>query len=204
MCPVSTVLSMLQFFAVLICAVPTQLQVTFPMIYQKPPKPTDRELQTFDPGDLYLTAIDPIWDNLDLGSDPQKLDVQVDSLPSDPALLFAAHIANAEICNGGLHQFFRNPSGAIAPEAARGFRMLDLEAIAEILSKAIALFGGSFPREWANRRQQLRSLEGEGQDRGDWDPFADMDHDYFKSMEADAFSRRADAFVRSHSTSFFE
>src|SRR5262245_3040830 len=57
--------------------------------------------------------------------------------PETAGQLSAVRWCEAEVCYGGLHQFFTNATDVLAPEAARGFRAINLPAIAEIVEKAM-------------------------------------------------------------------
>jgi hypothetical protein len=78
-------------------------------------------------------------------------------LPADIGDLLAAHWTLSEISNGGLHQFFANPTGVLAPEAVRGFERMGLPAVAVLIREAMAHFGSSYPREWRRRESFLDS-----------------------------------------------
>jgi hypothetical protein len=71
--------------------------------------------------------------------------------------LLAAHWTLSEISNGGLHQFFANPTGVLAPEAAQGFDRMGLQEVAELISRAMTHFDGTYPREQQDRQPFLDS-----------------------------------------------
>lgn len=76
-------------------------------------------------------------------------------LPAPVGDLLAAHWTLSEISNGGLHQFFLNPTGVLAPEAAQGFERMGLSPIAELIREAMAQFGRTYPREQEHREPFL-------------------------------------------------
>jgi hypothetical protein len=78
-------------------------------------------------------------------------------LPAHIGDLLAAHWILSEISNGGLHQFFANPTGVLAPEAAQSFERMGLSEVAELIRRAMAHFDGTYPREQQDREPFLAS-----------------------------------------------
>src|SRR5688572_20171742 len=78
-------------------------------------------------------------------------------LPAHVGDLLAAHWTLSEISNGGLHQFFANPTGVLAPEAAQGFERMGLPQVADVIRRAMAHFDGAYPREQQDREPFLDS-----------------------------------------------
>lgn len=78
-------------------------------------------------------------------------------LPAHIGDLLAAHWALFEISNGGLNQFFANPTGVLAPEAAQGFERMGLPDVAELFRRAMSHFDGTYPREQQDREAFLDS-----------------------------------------------
>ena len=72
-------------------------------------------------------------------------------LPAHIGDLLAVHWALSEIENGGFHQFFANPTGVLAPEAAQGFERIGLPEVADLIRRAVAHFEGAYPREQHER-----------------------------------------------------
>jgi len=92
--------------------------------------------------------------------------------------LYAAHWCHAEVCNGGLHQFFSNTTGLLAPEAVAGFRAIGLPELAEIMAEAMRFFGTPYPRARGDREQLLASRPGRC--RKQWDPFQRLDKRFYE------------------------
>lgn len=86
------------------------------------------------------------------------------SLPTEHRTLLVMDIFNAEFSNGGVHQFFFNSSGAVAPEVYDAFRELGLERQAVIYKRALDMFPGTYPRDMQKRRDKFFSEEW-----GPWD-----------------------------------
>ncbi len=79
--------------------------------------------------------------------------------------LYAVRWCDAEVCNGGFHQFYTNATGVLGPEAAEGFEAVGLPACAEIVRGTLAFFGAPFPRE---RAQRMTQLPTRGKTRAEW------------------------------------
>jgi len=60
--------------------------------------------------------------------------------------LLAAHWILSEFLNGGLLQFFLNPTGVLAPEAVLAFRRMGLFKISDVIQQAMGYFGKQYPR----------------------------------------------------------
>ena len=85
------------------------------------------------------------------------------SLPTEHRTLLVMDIFNAEFSNGGVHQFFFNSSGAVAPEVYDAFRELGLERQAAIYKRALDMFPGNYLRDMQKRRDKFFS--------GEWGPW---------------------------------
>ena len=80
---------------------------------------------------------------------------QFGRLPGPTGDLLAAHWILSEISNGGLHQFFANPTGVLAPEAAQGLERMGLPEVAQLIRRAMEHFDGTYPREREDREAIL-------------------------------------------------
>lgn len=100
-------------------------------------------------------------------------------LPTIVGHVFAVFWCNAEVNNGGLHQFFSNPTGVLAPEAVVGMRAIGLHERAKLIEDAVNLFGPDYPRDQDQRGERLAKLERPGKTRREWDPFYEMDRRYY-------------------------
>jgi hypothetical protein len=167
----------------------------------RPLLPTD-ELAT-ESGRLYWAAIEPVWERVSIYDGAETFTRQFASVTEAQGLLLAAHWCQSEVCNGGLHQFFSNPTGVLAPEAVRGFGLLELGSAAEIVASAMRMLGQLYPRDHATRHVRLGGIERPGSRRAEWDPFHGLDREFYEVAGTLEFAARADAFVRSHLALFF-
>ena len=87
------------------------------------------------------------------------------ALPAGERNLIALSIFNMEFENGGVHQFFYNSSGDIAPEVLAAMVELGLAPQAEIFRRALAMLGEPYIRDNTLRREQAlrRQMVGLGQ-----------------------------------------
>ena len=69
-------------------------------------------------------------------------------------------IFNSEFENGGVHQFFYNSSGSVAPEVHAAFIELGLDRQAALFKRALDMFGANYPRDMGKRRDKYFSHEG--------------------------------------------
>ena len=145
------------------------------------------------PGEIWWQVIDPYWQQVEIYSDGSAFLRTFAQVPEPAGFLLAAKWCESEVCNGGFHQFFSNPTGVLAPEAAMGFRAIGMPALADLVEQALAVFGTSYPREQAQRRRFLEGFQGER--REEWDPFFTLDDSFYAAMGDDALSDAADAYA---------
>lgn len=144
-------------------------------------------------GELYWSKVEPYWDVVSIYDGAIVFTEQFRQLPVAVGHLFAAHWCQSEIRNGGFSQFFLNPTGVLAPEAAAGFRAIGLPELADVLERAMSYFSQPYPREQEPRWAVLRV---ESQD--DWpepDPFEELDEQFFSLVER--FDEAADVYASS-------
>src|SRR3974390_797181 len=106
----------------------------------------------------YWSIVGPVWDAIDIYSGPEVFRQTFGSAPTAPALLFAAHFCQSEICNGGFQQFFWNSTGVFAPEAVKGFREIGQPQVAALLEKGMSLFGNAYSRDRKERQERLEQI----------------------------------------------
>ena len=91
-----------------------------------------------DLSDAYLEALEPYWDRISIDDGSETFLSQFAEAPRFIRTIFAAHWCQAEVCNGGFHQFFKNSSGVLAPEAVEAFRSLGMPLVAQVVANAMA------------------------------------------------------------------
>jgi hypothetical protein len=146
-----------------------------------------------EPGERWWQVIDPYWQRVDMYWDGNTFLRTFAQVPEPAGLLLAAKWCESEVCNGGFHQFFGNPTGVLAPEAAMGFRAIGMPALADLVEKALGVFGTPYPREQEQRRHILDGFQGERREQ--WDPFCALDDLFYLAMRDDALCDAADAYA---------
>lgn len=152
--------------------------------------------QPFDYYDL-IKRLSPNVD--DCWADEEKFSPENAMGPDGLKFLFAAMYAETDICNGGLHQFFGNPTGRLAPEAIEGFRLIGMADAGAVIAKAMKFFGTSYPRNQVERNKALEAVPGfPDADRKVWDPFTALDQEFYAALneEDEQFTSAANAFAR--------
>jgi len=136
----------------------------------------------------YWILVEPVWNAIDIYSGPQAFVETFGAAPKASGLLFAAHFSQSEICNGGFEQFFSNSTGVLAPEAVEGFREIGQTQIADLVSKAMSLFGPKYPRDRKERQERLAEVS-----QNSLDSFDQMFYSLIES-EAGGFTAAADRY----------
>jgi hypothetical protein len=128
----------------------------------------------------YWSLVEPIWLPLNRSWDdgPEEFVRRFRSVGPETGHLYAAHWCQSEICNGGLHQFFSNTTGLMAPEALDGFRAIGAADWAEILAEAMNFFGKPYPRERDDRQKLLPVRQRLATEK--WDPFYELDLRFYE------------------------
>lgn len=113
----------------------------------------------------YWKLVEPIWDRISIYDGPEKFLLDFGKAPERSRILYAAHWTQSEAMNGGLGQFFDNPTGILAPEAVEAFRSIGMPRTAAVLLEAMAFFGDPYPRDKSARQEVFsRFFEQEGED----------------------------------------
>jgi hypothetical protein len=103
-----------------------------------------------------------------------------DSLTSSERAAFALTSLYLETNNGGLHQFFFNDAGKLAPDALRGLEMVSASGTASILRRAMSVFpDGVVPADQEQRREFLCESLTEEQEA----PLSDLTTEFFQSRK---------------------
>ena len=140
-------------------------------------------------GSGYWIMVEPVWTTINVYEGPEIFRTTFDSAPHRAALLFAAHFAQSEICNGGFHQFFWNSTGVLAPEAIDGMKAIGCCSLASVIETAMNQLVVPYIRERPRRQALLEALP-----KRYFDP---LDEHFFKLIVADngGFEAAADRFA---------
>jgi hypothetical protein len=162
------------------------------------------DVQEPEPGEVYWQAIEPIWDSIGIYAGPQEFLQGYERV--DPALghLLAVHLCTFEVTNGGLHQYFHNSTGVLAPEAVVGFRAIGLPECAALVEEAMAFFGDPYPREQEARIARLDTYTAQHASselwERLWDPFDALTDRFYEELPfgEERLERAADEYARRH------
>ncbi|MEW6284523.1 MAG: DUF4375 domain-containing protein [Candidatus Eremiobacterota bacterium] len=144
------------------------------------------------PGARSWKAIEPLWQQVSTSQEPDVFLARLARFPFELGRLFAARWCVCEVHNGGFHQFFTNPTGVLAPEAAAGFELIGLADCAETVRHAMVFFGDRYPRDQKIRQTLLSRMSEER------NPFRALDDDFFAATQDERFERASDAYVEAH------
>ncbi|MCB9893472.1 MAG: DUF4375 domain-containing protein [Planctomycetes bacterium] len=110
--------------------------------------------------------------------------------------VYCTHYCEADVTNGGFHQYLSNSTGDTAPEAIGGFRLLGMHQDADAL-KAALKFAGLQPFV-RNREQRGAALPDHRQHRDEWEKL-----DMRASSDIDLLTKRQADYIRAHPDEFF-
>jgi len=147
------------------------------------------------PGEAAWRAIEPVWESINIYGSPQEFLDGFRAVPEPVGHLFAVHWCDSEICNGGFHQFFGNSTGILAPEALDGFRAIGLSKCADLLQEALMILGYPYPRKRKARCLRLKQVERDGEERAEWDPFYELDDQYYAAKNGDGLYKTMDRYA---------
>ena len=146
----------------------------------------------------YWFKVEPYWDDCPT-DDPAAYMLFYGSMPRVSRDLLTTHWVYSEICNGGFHQLFTNPTGVLVPEAISGFDSMGLGELGAIVWEASSFFGDNYPREQAIRIQALDQYAARSRNPDDWNPFEQLDDRFYSALEPvvgiDAYVSRANAYA---------
>jgi hypothetical protein len=103
----------------------------------------------------YWEVIEPLFNMIDTGNGPDAFAATSASILRSAVLLFSAHMALAEVHNGGFLQLFWNETGVLVPEAIEGFTTIGMPTMAAILQEAAQPLGDPYPRDRDERWDAL-------------------------------------------------
>lgn len=100
--------------------------------------------------------MDPVWDVINIYDGEKAFLLSFSKVRRETGLLYASHLCQSEVCNGGFGQFFSNSTGVLAPEAIEGFRAIGQLKVAAVIDRACAALGLPYPRDREARQGRLK------------------------------------------------
>lgn len=109
----------------------------------------------------YQNAVEQVIERININGDAQDYLTSLGEVRPELGMLFAAHVCQLEVCDGGFEQFFFGNAGVVAPEAAEGFAAIGQESVALLVKSAMKKFGEPYPRERLDRVAILDDMDEE-------------------------------------------
>lgn len=106
----------------------------------------------------YWAALEPYFERVDIYSGTGAFLRDFKKLAEPIGHLLAGHWCQSEASNGGLIQFFGNPTGVLAPEAKAGFVAVGADDLAEALGSSMRFFGARYLRDHDSRIEKLCAI----------------------------------------------
>lgn len=144
-------------------------------------------------GDDPQAIIDPVWYSADFYESSEVLEKTLAPFSWPQRLVWAVLWTSAEICNGGLNQYFSNSTGMIWPEAIEGFEAIGRGDLADILRQAAARFPSPPARD--------RQLRWKAMDEMDENALSDLTTRYYE--EEGDFYDELFVYIRSQPDAFY-
>ena len=143
----------------------------------------------------YWSLVKPVWDTIAIYDGGDHFLSDYANSPEVSKVLFAAHWCQSEVCSGGFHQFYSNPTAVLAPEAVDAFRKIGMPETAELVSQSMSWFDSPFPRDRAEREELLESHASEHPENPN--PFDALDDPFFRLVETETggFDAAANAYA---------
>jgi hypothetical protein len=102
--------------------------------------------------------IDAVSEQIDIYNGAETFLKSYSGAEQPAGMLYAAHWAQSEICNGGFKQLFWNSTGVLVPEAVEGFRLIGMPRTAELVVSAMETLGYPYPRDRKDRQTRLEAV----------------------------------------------
>lgn len=142
-------------------------------------------------------AIEKVWDAYADCSAAQRRTL-LKRLTLGQRAFVALNGLEAEVNNGGIHQFFWNSTGELAEEALAGLQRIGAGGHERLLRKALRLFGNaSILRSRRRRQKVLREISEERMEKLFDEPFFELEQR--KNTQLDTFRR---AYFKKHNEEF--
>jgi hypothetical protein len=108
----------------------------------------------------YWDAVEPYYKSINIYGNPAEFATSTAEIPRYVVLLYAAHMCQSEVFNGGFLQLFWNSTGILVPEAIESFKHIGMPELASLVNEAAALVGNPYPREREERWDALLAATG--------------------------------------------
>ena len=142
-----------------------------------------------DPNPTATRLIEEAWGKIDTDQTLEIFLTTFAAIPRHHGLLYAVWRCDAEVCNGGFHQFFDNNAGMLTEEAIEGFIAIDLPQLANLVVQAKAKLSAADLRDFKTRSAALQRLP-----KG---AFRALDRQYYelRPVEGGGFEKAVEKFA---------
>lgn len=143
-----------------------------------------------DPHPTATRLIESVSDKIETYDSPEVFLDTFAAVPRAHGLLYAVWRCDAEVCNGGFHQFFDNAAGILAPEAIQGFAAIGQPRLGELVSQAQEKLSSPDVRNFRDRWAALGRLAENA--------FKGLDEQYYKlrSLDGGGFEHAIERYAK--------
>ena len=114
--------------------------------------------------DDYNSIVDPMWYTINIYDSYESYLDSAKNFTDEQRYLLALTWYNAEVMNGGHHQFFWNSTGILSHDVLEGMKLFGMTKNFENFSKIIQFFGGNIPTDRQERIKVLNVIEEKHED----------------------------------------
>jgi hypothetical protein len=143
-----------------------------------------------DKADPWVIA-EPMWWSVPIYDGPEVYDRDLQKFSMPQRYLLAIMWYDAEVNNGGHHQFYLNSTGIVWRDALEGFRAIGADESAKILQASADIMGGS---PSLDRDARIRQLDTLGPDA-----FAAVDNRYYHQN----YGEELEKYIKTHRSAFY-
>lgn len=103
----------------------------------------------------YWEVLAPHFELINIYEGPEKLAESISTVPRSAVLLYAAHMCQSEVHNGGFLQLFWNNTGIIVPDAVEAYKTIGMPTLAFLVEQAAQPLGSPYPLDRDDRWDAL-------------------------------------------------
>jgi hypothetical protein len=108
----------------------------------------------------YWDLLGPHFEAINIYEDKETLASSIADIPRRIVLLYAAHMCQSEVHNGGFLQLFWNSTGIIVPYGIEAYKAIGIPTLASLLEQAAHPLGSPYPLDRDDRWDALLVASG--------------------------------------------
>lgn len=93
----------------------------------------------------YWDVLEPHFESINIYQNLETFAASIVEMPRHVVLLYAAHVCQSEVHNGGFLQLFWNSTGIIVPHAIEAYKTIGMPTLASLLQQAAQPLGSPYP-----------------------------------------------------------